>query len=222
MAFPRDQVSELLARCHRRCCICHRFCGVKMETDHIIPKEEGGDDSIENAIPVCFECHAEIHSYNDKHPRGRKFLPHELRLHKDQWLKICGERPDVLVSASRVSDVGPLQALIDELEFNAKIAAKSDSADQGCRFHEEQFLRAIHEGSIAILREEIRDAVVDSYVAMGAANRIIETAWVHPKGSNPWAHGVNEARDRIVAARPKIENATVQLLKFLAREAETA
>ena len=75
MAFDRDQVSNLLARCHRRCCICHRFCGVKIETDHIEPKEQGGDDSIENAIPVCFECHAEIHSYNDKHPRGRKFLP---------------------------------------------------------------------------------------------------------------------------------------------------
>lgn len=73
MAFERDEVSDLLARCHRRCCVCHRFCGVKMETDHIIPTEDGGDDSIENAIPVCFECHAEIHSYNDSHPRGRKF-----------------------------------------------------------------------------------------------------------------------------------------------------
>ena len=78
MTFPRDQVSELLARRHRRCCVCHRFCGVKIETDHIKPKEQGGGDSIENAIPVCFECHAEIHSYNDKHPRGRKFLPEDL------------------------------------------------------------------------------------------------------------------------------------------------
>lgn len=219
MVFPRDQVSELLARCHRRCCICHRFCGVKIETDHIKPKEEGGDDSIDNAIPVCFECHAEIHSYNDKHPRGRKFLPEELRLHKEQWSRICGERPDVLVSASRASDVGPLQALIDELEFNAKVAAKADSTDQGCTFHEEQFLRAIHEGSIAILREEIRDAVTDAYVAMGAANRIIEAAWAHPKGSNSWANGVNEARDRIVVARPRIESAKSELLKFLATEA---
>lgn len=219
MAFPRDQVSDLPARCHRRCCICHRFCGVKMETDHIVPKEEGGDDSIDNAIPVCFECHAEIHSYNDKHPRGRKFLPEELRFHKEQWLKICADRPDVLVSASRVSDVGPLQALIDELELNNMIAVRSEFKDQGCRFHEEQFLRAIHEGSIAILREEIRDAVVEAYVAMGAANRIIEAAWAHPQGSNSWATGVNEARDRIVAARPKIESARLQLLKFLATEA---
>jgi hypothetical protein len=222
MTFDRDQVSNLLARCHRRCCICHRFCGVKIETDHIKPKEQGGDDSIDNAIPVCFECHGEIHGYNDKHPRGRKFLPEELRSHKDQWLKICAERPDVLVSASRASDVGPLQALIDELEFNAKVAGKAEAPEQGCTFHKEQFLRAVHEGSIAILREEIRDAITEAYVAMGAANRMIETAWTHPKESNPWANGVNEARNRITAARPKIESAKTELLRFLATEAGIA
>ena len=189
-----------------------------METDHIVPKEEGGDDTITNAIPVCFECHAEIHSYNDKHPRGRKFLPEELRFHKDQWLKICANQPEALVSASRASDVGPLQALIDELDLNSVIAERSESKNQGCRFHEEQFLRAIHEGSIAILREEIRIAVIEAYVSMGATNRVIEAAWAHPQGSNSWAMGVNEARDRIVETRPKIENARTQLLKFLARE----
>jgi len=218
MAFDRDQVSDLLARCHRRCCICHRFCGVKIETDHIEPNEQGGDDSIENAIPVCFECHAEIHSYNDKHPRGRKFLPEELRFHRDQWMRICAQRPEALVSASRASDVGPLQALIDELEFNTAVAHKISPAEQGCAFHEEQFLRAVREGSIAILREEIKDAITEAYVAMGAANRLIETAWAHPIQFEPWAKGVNEARTRIAAASPKIEKAKSELLKFLAAE----
>jgi len=60
---------------------------VKIETDHIIPEADGGGDEIENAIPVCFECHAEIHSYNGRHPRGRKFLPDELRAHKALWLR---------------------------------------------------------------------------------------------------------------------------------------
>jgi HNH endonuclease len=218
MAFPRDQVSELLALCHRRCCVCHRFCGIKMETDHIVPKEEGGDDSIENAIPVCFECHAEIHGYNDKHPRGRKFSPEELRRHKEQWLKVCKERPETLVSASRVSDVGPLQALIDELELNARIAARSDAEDQGCRFREEQLLRAIHVGSIAILRDELRDAILEAYVAAGAANQLVDVAWRQPKGSNAWAEGVNEARRRIAEAQPKIERAKEELLRFLSTE----
>src|SRR5579863_7120763 len=104
--FPQKDVDELLTACHRRCCICHRFCGVKIETDHIVPSEDGGGDEIGNAIPVCFECHAEIHSYNDKHPRGRKFHPDELHAHKEQWLAICRERPEMLVSAIRNADVG--------------------------------------------------------------------------------------------------------------------
>jgi len=218
MAFSRDEVSKLLAECHRRCCICHRFCGVKIETDHIVPREEGGDDTISNAISVCFECHAEIHSYNDRHPRGRKFSPEELRLHKEQWLTICERHPEVLVAHSWSADVGPLQALIDELEFNAKIATRLESTDQGCLFHDQQFLRAVHQGSVAILRDEIRDAVLEAYVAMGAANRLIEAAWLHPKGSNSWAEGVNDAQQRIREAQPRIEDARSQLLSFLASE----
>ena len=31
-----------------------------METDHIVQAADGGLDTIDNAIPVCFECHAEI------------------------------------------------------------------------------------------------------------------------------------------------------------------
>ena len=28
--FPQKDVDNLLTACHRRCCICHRFCGVKI------------------------------------------------------------------------------------------------------------------------------------------------------------------------------------------------
>jgi hypothetical protein len=215
MAFPREDVARLLASCHRRCCICHRFCGVKMETDHIVPGEAGGPDTIDNAIPVCFECHAEIHSYNDKHPRGRKFQPDELRLHKEQWLDICAARPEILITARRDSDVGPLQALIDELEFNATVAANPDNPGQGCLFHEHQLLRAIGEGSVAILQDDVKVALLEAYVAMGAANNMIQSAWRQPKGSNAWTEGVSDAQDRINAARPRIVEARRQLLRFL-------
>jgi hypothetical protein len=134
-----------------------------METDHIHPKEQGGVDSIENAIPVCFECHAEIHSYNEKHPRGRKFTPDELQDHKEQWLTICRDRPDVLIAQARTADVGPLQALIDELAFNEKVAVRTDPTTQGAKFHITEFKRAIQHGSIAILRDEIRESVLEAY-----------------------------------------------------------
>ena len=57
--------------------------------------------------------------------RGRKFLPDELRGHKEQWLEICRSRPEIFINAARDSDVGPIQGLIDELEFNVHVAKHS-------------------------------------------------------------------------------------------------
>jgi hypothetical protein len=216
MPFQRDEVSTLLSRCHRRCCLCHRFCGVKIETDHIVPTENSGSDDIENAIPVCFECHAEIHSYNDKHPRGRKFQPDELRRHKEQWLKICDEHPEALVSAIRNADVGPLQALTDELDFNATVAAEGDFHRQGCRFHEQQLLRAIHEGSISLLLDSIKIPLLEAYRAMGAANSALER-----RNGDIRNEAINEAQRLIIEARPKITKARDELLSFLSNEAES-
>ncbi len=217
MGFQRNEVSRLLAACHRRCCICHRFCGVKIETDHIDPAGENGSDSIENAIPVCFECHAEIHSYNDNHPRGRKFQPLELQLHKAQWLEICRSQPDMLIGAVRTAHVGPLQALIDELEFNAGIT-KFSFKDMGCKFVDNQFLRAIHEGSISILKDEIRRSILDAYLSMGAANSVIESATSHMLDSEAWARAVQEGQKRIFNAAQKIQVARDELLKFLSSD----
>jgi hypothetical protein len=218
MSFPQDEVSELLARCHRRCCICHRFCGVKMETDHILPKAEGGSDDIDNAIAVCLECHAEIHSYNDRHPRGRKFRPEELRHHKEEWLRICHEHPEALIGAPRQIDVGPIQALIDELEFNVRVAASPGSDVLGCLFRDDQFKRAIQAGSVAVLRDDIKAALLEAYFTMGSANGLIDAAWQHPKGGNAWTNAVNAASDRIRKAQPLIAAAHASLQRFVQPE----
>ena len=150
--FKAEDVEKLLVACHRCCCVCHRYCGVKMEIDHIIQQAEDGPDTYENAISVCFECHAEIHSYNPKHPRGRKFQPDELRGHRDQWISICKEHPEIFRSGSFTrAEVGPLQSLIDELEFNEAVTAVPSGQDQFCLFKEKQFLEAI-ESRAALLR----------------------------------------------------------------------
>ena len=64
-----------------------------MEIHHIVPKEQGGDDSFDNGIPLCFDCHADVMAYNPKHPKGSKFTPSELREHRDQWFKISRRPP---------------------------------------------------------------------------------------------------------------------------------
>ena len=213
--FNQKDVDDLLVRCHRRCCICHRFCGVKIETDHIVPASEGGPSNIDNAIVVCFECHAEIHSYNDQHPRGRKFRTEELRKHKEQWLSICSERPEVLLQVSWDSDVGPLQALIDELEFNRIVANSSGANDHGCAFLDDQFRRAIREGSVATMAEDLKKVILEAYVAIGRANRDVAAV---VSGSKEWAEASNKAADSIIKAKPMIDTAQQKLLDFLSSE----
>lgn len=219
MAFNKVDVQNLLVKCHRRCCICHRFCGIKIETDHIVPQGERGDDTIENAIPVCFEYHAEIHSYNDKHPRGRKFQPEELRGHREQWLKICTERPEVLINAATNGDVGPLQSLIDELDFNATVAHYKTPDIHGCLFYSDQFKRAISEGAVALLNEDLRKAILEAYVAIGRANEhIAAAASQNPSQQTLYQKAAEKAQDSITKAEPKIEAAKIALLKLLGNE----
>lgn len=218
MPFNRTEVDELLVACHRRCCICHRFCGVKIETDHIIPTCDGGGNEIENAIPVCFECHAEIHSYNDQHPRGRKFRAEELQAHKEQWLRICREQPHALVDAARSADVGPLQALLDELAFNEAVSRYPEHNRHGCRFYDQQFHRAIEQGGVAILRDDLRNAILEAYVLMGRANNWLTARTQHHPNSDAGASTGNRATDAIREAAPKIAAAEAALLKFLGSE----
>ncbi len=216
MPFKRAEAAKLLAACHRRCCICHRFCGVKMELDHIEPRSEEGPDSIENAIPVCFECHAEIHSYNPKHPRGRRFRPEELRNHKKQWLSVCQDRPELLISASREIDVGPLQALIDELEFNRNVAEAADDLEIGCPFRDDQFKRTIRSGSIAVLQEELKAELIKAYGGMGEADVIRAGAVNMAFGSHPWKTSCRQAARLSREAAGHISKVLELLQVFLA------
>ena len=215
MAFNRSEVSALLAKCHRRCCVCHRYCGVKMETDHIVPRSAGGPDTIDNAIPLCFECHAEIHSYNDSHPRGRKFTPEELKQHKEQWLTICRDDPGALLQAPPGADVGPLQALVDELTFNELVASQADSNLLACRFQTKQFERAIATGSIAVLQDSLRAVILNAYLEIGATNELLTAALGQYRGR---ADFITRAQRRLMGASGAIRQANNQLIGFLGPE----
>jgi len=85
MPFSQGDTEKALVACGRHCCLCHKFCGTNIELHHIIPASEGGTDVFDNAIPLCFDCHAEVKHYNPQHPRGRKFTERELRMHRDGW-----------------------------------------------------------------------------------------------------------------------------------------
>jgi hypothetical protein len=192
-----------------------------METDHIEPATESHDHSIGNAIPVCFDCHAEIHSYNPSHPRGHRFTSQELRAHKEQWLRICETRPEIFVEAARQVDIGPLQGLLDELDYNL-IASRNLSIETlGSQFRDTQMDRAIREGVISILDDDLKTAICSAYSAVSLANESTR-AWVNSeehhgpdyKGTN--GRTLNEVRRAI----PLIQQARDRLLQFVRSESD--
>ncbi len=89
--WPKHVKDEALVACGRRCCICHQFCGTKIECHHIIPEADGGPSNLENCIPLCLNCHADVGHYNPKHPKGSNYSKEELKAHRDRWFKVMSE-----------------------------------------------------------------------------------------------------------------------------------
>lgn len=98
MPFSPGVRKEALIASARHCCICHRYKGVKVEVHHVVPESEGGSNDIENAIVLCFDCHADAGHYNPNHPRGTKMSPEELREAKDSW--------QMMVKSNRIEPPG--------------------------------------------------------------------------------------------------------------------
>src|SRR5215510_393536 len=81
MAFSEAVKLSVRRRAHFCCCMCK---DVYVEIHHIIPQEENGPDTEDNAAPLCPSCH-ETYGSN---PQKRKFI----REARDQWFEICSAR----------------------------------------------------------------------------------------------------------------------------------
>lgn len=89
--WPKQIKDKALVACARHCCVCHKFCGINIELHHIKPVSEGGETDFDNCIPLCFDCHADAGHYNPKHPKGTKYSPSELRMHRDRWFSAMSQ-----------------------------------------------------------------------------------------------------------------------------------
>src|SRR6266540_1761061 len=87
MPFPPRVREKALVASARHCCVCHRYKGVRVEVHHIVPEVNGGANTLDNAITLCFDCHADAGHYSILHPRGTKFSSNELKLARDVWHK---------------------------------------------------------------------------------------------------------------------------------------
>jgi hypothetical protein len=118
MPFSTDVKTQMFIRCHRRCCLCWKQCGINMEAAHIIDESAGGSNDGENGIPLCFDCHQEIGSYNEKHPKGNKIRPDELRARRDYLYKLMEEgkfADQAPITGRTPSLANPLHRIIDLL-----------------------------------------------------------------------------------------------------------
>ena len=85
MGFIKNEVDQLLANTGRRCCICSRLH--KVQVHHIVPKDKGGTDDIENGIPLCPNCHDEVHSPYARGRTTRTYTSQELIFHKKRTVE---------------------------------------------------------------------------------------------------------------------------------------
>jgi len=79
MPFKKSDIDRLLAATGRKCVICSSLHNVQVH--HVVPKEEGGSDTFENAVPLCPSCHDRVHVKHSSGRTTRDYSPEEVRLH---------------------------------------------------------------------------------------------------------------------------------------------
>ena len=92
MAFSEALKARIRQRAHLACCLC-KSMGV--EVHHIIPRDENGPDTEDNAAPLCPSCHEKYGA----NPQKRKFI----REAHDFWYDECERR--YALDPGRLTDI---------------------------------------------------------------------------------------------------------------------
>lgn len=141
MGFPKEIREKALIACKRHCVLCECEKGVNVECHHIIPHADGGPDTFENCIPLCFDCHSLVGSYNPKHPKGNKFSPEELKIRRDSFYQRveAGEFPKYTYSADISEEDKALYHKIKEIFQSPNLKYYLKEYDLGNDFDNEIF-----------------------------------------------------------------------------------
>lgn len=126
MSFSKKVKEDALVACKRYCCLCRSHCGQKMQMHHIKQKSDGGDDTFDNAIPLCLNCHADVKAYNPHHPIGTPYGEKELRRRRDAFYKKIELLP---INQPTLTDLGSIAVDIFRDFINPQITESSASAN---------------------------------------------------------------------------------------------
>lgn len=219
MGFKKSEVDKLLVECGRHCCVCKKYCGSKIQLHHISQKALGGGDDIENALPVCLDCHAEINNYNVKHPIGRRYQPNELRMLKRDWILKYKEIPELTLRNQSMPSVGGLEGILIELIYNTEaLTIKNTGPALGRipgRLREKEYERAISMGMLGVFGENLTRKITECYVEISKVNLAIESLTnTRPEG-NAHAEAINYTIRAILKAHPIVEETRDEVRKVI-------
>ncbi len=92
MPFREPVKNEVLVKAAYSCCVCQKP-SVSVEVHHLIPQENGGPDTIDNAAPLCPNHHSDLGA----NPRKQK----RIRQMRDYWYdfvaKLSSSNPDISI-----------------------------------------------------------------------------------------------------------------------------
>lgn len=170
MTFPEKVRIEALHACGRFCTLCRKYCGTKMELHHIEFRSDGGANTFDNCIPLCFDCHGDMKSYDAKHPKGSKFSPEELRLHRKTWYDLIagGWTPPKAPESSADVERKRLRVLLQGrlLDDCAKLQSVALKGHRGFNRDTEQ---------------EFRDQLTTLWTSIEATMKTITKEWNPPR-----------------------------------------
>jgi len=141
MAFSEALKIDMRRRSDMRCCVCH---AIGVEIHHVLPQADCGDDSADNAAPLCPTCH-ETYGAN---PTKRKFIKEA----RDNWFAVCErltanqQEIDGIIELARrsvtVEDLSSFKAeLLTELQSMFRSAGAEETRGQPLG----EILRAIYD-----------------------------------------------------------------------------
>jgi len=90
VAFAQSDIDDLLARTGRLCAVCNCRHGVQVH--HIVPRHLGGTDDPSNAIPLCPNCHDEVHAKYAPGRTTRVYTEGELRGHLARTIDLASRQ----------------------------------------------------------------------------------------------------------------------------------
>lgn len=116
---------------------------------------------------------------------------------------------------STEASAGPLQALIDEIDFNLEVSSRRNPKELGCPFADHQFRRAIQSGAMAALDESIKTAINAGYADVGRANHFLLATHAHAINGDAYNTALNSAQQAVMAVPTGMKAARDSILAFL-------